>query len=119
MRRKNTNNSYLSGPLFGRFLRLPSRTALTPKPGSSGPKKPMLATASTITPASAHCDWRFNKLDEEAVAADPLQRRPVVNTEIWGDEPGSVELEYEMDSLENNAAPGRPQKVKGLGSRRR
>ena len=78
----------------------------------------MLATESTITPVARQHDWRFNKLDEEAVAPDPLHRNPVVNTEIWGDEPGSVELEYEMDSLENKSLPGRPQKGQRTDLRR-
>ena len=104
-----TNHDYHSGPLFGRFLRLPRRTTLTPKLNSIGTKKPKLATESTIPPATRQHDWTFNKLDEEAGAPDPLHRNPVVNTETWGDEPESVELEYEMDSLENKPLPGRPQ----------
>ena len=83
---------------------------LTPTPQSSGPKKPMLATESTIKPVSGQHDWRFNKLDEEAIAPDPLHRDPIVHTKIWGDDPESVELEHEMDSLENKPLPGKPQK---------
>ena len=78
----------------------------------------MLAAESTTTPVSGQHDWRFNKLDEEAIAPDPLHRDPIVHTRIWGDNPESVELEYEMDSLENKPLPGRPQKGKGLGPQR-
>lgn len=107
-----TNIGYHSGPLFGRFLKLPTRTALTPKLQSIGTKKAILATESTIPPVTRQHDWTFDKLDEEAVAPDPLHRNPVVNTEIWGDKPESVELEYEMDRLENKPLAGRPQKAK-------
>ncbi len=111
--RKETNDSYPLGPLFGRFLKLPSRTAITRKSGSSGAKKSIVATESITTPISRQHDWRFNKLDEEAAVADDLHRSPGVSTKVGGDKPESVETEYEMESFENKLLPGRPQKGKG------
>ena len=116
--REDTNKSYPLGPLFGRFIRLPSKTAITTNSASSGAKKPVLATKSTITPISRHHDWGFNKLDEEAAVAASLHRSLGVSTKVWGDKPESVETEYEMDSFENKPLPERPQKGKGPGPRR-
>ena len=113
--RKETNNSCPSGPLFGRFLKLSSKTAITTKSGPSGAKKSVLATKRTITPISRQHDWGFNKLDEEAAVADHLHSSPGVSTKVWGDKPESVEAEYEMDSFVNKPLPGRPQKGKGSG----
>ena len=114
--RKETNNTYHSGPLFGRFLKLPSATA---KSGSSAAKKSVVATKSTITPVSRHHDWGFNKLDEEAAVADHLHMSsPGVSTQVWGDKPESFDTDYEMDSIENKPLPERPQKGKGAGPRR-
>ena len=78
----------------------------------------MLPTESTTTPATRQQDWIFNKLDEEAVAPDPLHTNSVANTEMWGNKPESVELEYEMDSLENKPLAGRPQKGKRMDQRK-
>ena len=113
--REETNNSYPSGPLFGRFLKLPSATA---KSGSSAAKKSVVATKSTITPVSRHHDWGFNKLDEEAAVADHPHMSPGISTQVWGDKPESFETDYEMDSIENKPLPERPQKGKGSVPRR-
>ena len=98
-------NQRLPGPLFGTFLNLSSRTAITTKTGSGAKKSVIAATQSTLSPVSPRQDWRFGKLDEEAALEAALEgqrfvpKSPVVANKSWDGAGGHGMRTYEMGSL--------------------